>query len=468
MSAAPSDPPAADSSSATSSVSRLVQLGRLVDRGNWLTVGGWSLFAASTLFAALFAGPESVATAAVEPPAPVESLAESQDEAPTADQEPETMPLRVASLPGAGPIRQWPAPPADYEPPRPDASPDFAEAMAEPLPTPEPFEAPTAPPPPAEPSDIWTDTLADLPPAALDDLTAMRERFGSVVPFAPSHGAPLPVMPEPAPASPRPSAEQSAELATLHATIAAARTNLAGAFTPGYRRVESNGPTGDVRVNLTPGSLTETGRPLDLALTGPGWFALIGDGGSASATLTRDGSFRVQDGSLVLAADSSWRVRGTSGGPIAIEDDLTSLHIDAAGHVLGVHAGEADEVIVGRVAVVAPADAAAVEPLVGSLYRPLGPVHPVANAPAKPGFVEQANVDVAAELARIEQATQILALLGTAPALTAHRSPTTAMAEAFEVSASRPSSMPSHTPKPTPTPAEEMSAGWFGGCDRPR
>lgn len=68
-------------------------------------------------------------------------------------------------------------------------------------------------------------------------------------------------------------------------------------------------------IDLSQGSLRVTGNSLDLALSGSGFFSVEGPNGPL---YTRNGSFRVSaDGKL---ADSENRaVRGSDGGPIAIE-----------------------------------------------------------------------------------------------------------------------------------------------------
>ena len=368
---APDRDPAADPPPPTSP---LVRVGRLVDRANLLTVGGWGLFAASTVLAAALAAPA---------PGPTETV----EAVPVAAPEP----VRTAAVPA----RSWPAPPDGFEPPPVEEPPPAAAfAAAE----------------PCTQADVWADTLSDLPPAAADDLNAIRERFGSVVPFAP----PPPVPTAPVPALPVRSRATPADAAALHVAVRTARANLAGAFTPGYRRVEAGGANGEPRVTLVPGPLRETGRPLDLALTGPGWFALLGVNSEQPPTLTRAGLFGVRGGFLVSAPAPDRRVMGEGGGPIAVPADATALRFDETGrlHVTRPVGGEPREKIAGRVAVVAPADPAAVAPLSGSLYRPTAPIHPVPDAPVRPGCVEGANVDPGAELGRLDVAERLLGRLG--------------------------------------------------------
>ncbi len=420
MSAAPPDPPAADGPTASptadgstaspppapsSFADPLVRLGRLVDQRNLLTIGGWGLFAASTVFAATLTAPGPAAPAAV---------VERDEVRPPAKPSPPLAarpPVRVAALPGAAPLRRWPSPPEGYLPPPPesrDACTSFPTELKdfclEPPETADPPRRESRPESLPGSSDVWRDFLADLPPAVADDLTAMREQFGSVVPFAPSAATPAP-LPAPVNVAPARPVVKAVAHPEWRAALAAARMNLAGAFTPGFQRVEPTGAADGLRVEPTPGPLRDTGRPLDLALIGKGWFAAVGDG---PTMLTRAGSFLVRDGRLVFALDPTRRVRGSHGEPIAVADDLFNLRFDAWGQLHADHAVEEDVGVIGTVAVVAPAEAAAVELLGGAWYRTAEPVFVLKDAPTAGGFQEDSNVDVTAEIAGFDLARAVL------------------------------------------------------------
>ncbi|WJF90428.1 flagellar basal-body rod protein FlgF [Paraburkholderia bonniea] len=66
--------------------------------------------------------------------------------------------------------------------------------------------------------------------------------------------------------------------------------------------------------DFTPGPIQQTGNPLDVAVQGPGWFAVLGADGNEA--YTRAGNFQVdQNGQLVNA--SGLQVLG-SGGPLSV------------------------------------------------------------------------------------------------------------------------------------------------------
>lgn len=409
----------------------LVRLGRLADRGNLLTVGGWTLFAASTLFAAAFAGPDAatapatpVAAADAAEPDPPSSERLTQEEQTPLESAPRT-PVRVAVLPGGGGMRVWPSVPEGYRPPPlPPVPAD--ESPAVPLPDGPParpaFAPPAAVPPPevadGPPADLsanpWADALSDLPPAAAADLNALREQFGPLVPPVPA----VPVVPVVPPVEARPEVPDE-----LQAALRTVRRNILGAFTRGYRRVEPGGTQTSGRVILTPGPVRETGRPLDLALTGPGWFAVVPQSEGGPQRLTRDGGFRVSGGKLGFEWDGACHVLGEGGGPIEVPPGLTGLRVGDDGRVYGTDPAGGAERVLGRVAVVAPADAAAVRPSGGRTYLAPAQVSAVSHFTARAGCVEGANVDLAAELARLDALQAAAAALRTLPTVASGDTP---------------------------------------------
>ena len=216
---APEVPPAAPGSPPSRFDAALLRFGRFADRTKLLTVGGWGLFGVSTVLGAALAvppvgGPAAVSVIpAVGPPAPL----------PNDSAEPLPLPHRTAQL-----DRRWPAVPETFDPP----PADWADA-------PPPVRPPRLEPI-TEPDDApWDAALADLPPAAREDLAAVRERFGSVTDSLPRFPAAEPFAPAlpAAPVSRR--AGGDPDLAGLRHAAAVCRHNLANAYTPGYRRLEA-------------------------------------------------------------------------------------------------------------------------------------------------------------------------------------------------------------------------------------
>lgn len=117
--------------------------------------------------------------------------------------------------------------------------------------------------------------------------------------------------------------------------------NMANVRTPGYKRLVATGASFDDLVNrgerneaartaklsdMGAGAIQQTGRPLDVAITGPYFFELMA---GQRPVYSRQGSFQL---------DAQGRLIGVSGNPVmgaAGEIRLTSAapEIDAQGHI---------------------------------------------------------------------------------------------------------------------------------------
>jgi flagellar basal-body rod protein FlgF len=102
--------------------------------------------------------------------------------------------------------------------------------------------------------------------------------------------------------------------------------NLANVNTTGFKREVpfSELLTGSGDVNLRKitsqeqGSVVQTSNPLDVAITGKGFFVLKGEDGETE--ITRDGRFKLSENGLLVNADGLM-VMGTN-GPISLEDQI--------------------------------------------------------------------------------------------------------------------------------------------------
>jgi flagellar basal-body rod protein FlgG len=105
------------------------------------------------------------------------------------------------------------------------------------------------------------------------------------------------------------------------------RAEKAGDVVPPPTAVATPVTSDYVLTDFSQGPVSQTGNPLDVALTGDGFFVVKTDRGER---LTRGGSFTIDSGGYLAASDGS-RVQGTSGdisvppqgGPIAIGTDGT-------------------------------------------------------------------------------------------------------------------------------------------------
>jgi len=148
---------------------------------------------------------------------------------------------------------------------------------------------------------------------------------------------------------------------------------------------------GDVRLDVRDGALASTGRPLDLAIDGDGFFVVETADGDR---YTRNGHFTL-DADRRLVTEDGYAVKGVD-GPIVVGDREGELNVDADGTVWnGVTRA-------GRLAVVAFADPARMTREQGTL---LGagdqPAVAVAAPAVRAGTLEQSNVSIADRLAAI-------------------------------------------------------------------
>lgn len=153
---------------------------------------------------------------------------------------------------------------------------------------------------------------------------------------------------------------------------------------------------GPRRVDFSAGTITPTGRDLDLALDGPGFFVVDAPGGER---YTRNGHFnRSADGRLVT--NDGYPVLGVNGPIQLTEQGLTAIEEDGT-----VRSGDA---IVGKLKIVAVDDLTRLRREGSSLFAP-----PEGETPAtverplvRSGALEGSNVSVVDRMARIVEVTR--------------------------------------------------------------
>lgn len=193
------------------------------------------------------------------------------------------------------------------------------------------------------------------------------------------------------------------QLGTDVDALASISRNVANLQTPGYRAERMSGDfAASAGLNAVPdqrdGSLAQTGRSLDLALRGPGFFAVERQG---QTLLARSGSFQIDaDGALVTRQGD--RVLGQS-GPISIEAGLLTadapLRVDADGQLW---AGQAP---LGQLQVVAVAEPLQLRSMGNGAFRYDG-ARAQWQGSVVQGAVEAANVDPADEMLRLMELTR--------------------------------------------------------------
>lgn len=188
--------------------------------------------------------------------------------------------------------------------------------------------------------------------------------------------------------------------------------NLANLSTSGFRAdlhsfssLPIEGPGVDSRVNavvesygtdFTPGPVANTGRDLDVAINGAGFFAVQAPDGSEA--YTRAGDLRVNSGGL-LTNGAGHLVLG-DGGPLAVPPN-NSLTIGSDGTVTVQPVGQGPEalVVVDRLKLVNPDTARLAKGSDGLLHLPDGEIADAdAAVTITSGALEQSNVNVAMTL----------------------------------------------------------------------
>src|SRR3546814_815591 len=154
--------------------------------------------------------------------------------------------------------------------------------------------------------------------------------------------------------------------------------------------------------DFTPGALVETGRDLDVAVSGPGWMAVQNHEGGES--YVRTGSLNV-DALGVLRAGNGMPVMG-NGGPIAVPPEQ-KIEIGQDGTISIRAMGEGPRVMaeVDRIKLVNPDLRNMTKGLDGAIRTKDGQPAPIdANVQLVSGFQEASNVNA------VDEMTSVLAL----------------------------------------------------------
>jgi flagellar basal-body rod protein FlgF len=182
-----------------------------------------------------------------------------------------------------------------------------------------------------------------------------------------------------------------------------AAQNMSNMTTPGYKArrwfplaatVDSNGssPNTGSMIDFAQGQLQNTGNPLDLALSGTGFFVVRSDDGTY---YTRDGQFvRGSDGRIETSGGLA--LQAASGGDITVTSANPQILTD--GTVLD--GGQP----VARVATAKFSDLSSLKPAGGGLFTASSDDSEDGNAQIHQGMLETSNVSTADEMISIMSA----------------------------------------------------------------
>ena len=314
-----------------------------------------------------------------------------------------------------------------------------------------------------EERDIWYDELKSIPAGVVRDLLQVRKQLRSlpralhkadaaVTPPARAAVRIAEVFAEPASQSRRqPFPDWIPTLAALEQATSLSWHNVANSITPGFKRIrwhliDAYGPVSDEELDaeaahgdatrpskLTPvqvegcrlavplldlkqGTLVETGRPLDLAIDGDGFFV---------ATLNEKPVF-TRCGAIGLDAKRRLCLTLVEGSavlqpPVTIPDDAQEIQITATGEVLVLRVIGSDPQPVGRLQLARFAAPERLRPIGATLLAAteasgsaeLGEPDAAGRGAIQQGCLEQSNVDDESELADIERLQSLLKSLPT-------------------------------------------------------
>jgi len=190
--------------------------------------------------------------------------------------------------------------------------------------------------------------------------------------------------------------------------------NLANLSTPSYKResvqfeqymipVQATEAEGGGKVNvsfvldrgvvrdISNGRMESTSAPLDVAITGKGYFAVQTPDGER---YTRNGHFKLDEGGRLVTGDGH-PVQG-EGGEITVQPEDGEIHIAADGTV------STDTGQVGKIRVVTFEDERALKKAGASLYDADGQAAaPSLGAKLRQGMIETSNVEPVIEIAHM-------------------------------------------------------------------
>lgn len=170
-------------------------------------------------------------------------------------------------------------------------------------------------------------------------------------------------------------------------------------------RLGSGAMIAGAQLLLDQGALRETGRALDIAIQGAGFFQV--QAGEGRVAYTRDGAFHTdREGYLVTAAGARLVP------PVAVPPDAVRIEVRPDGQVLAERGQPGAPEPVGTIALTMFPNPAGLLALGGNLFGATDAAGPAQTGPAgseargtlQAGALEGSNVDFAAEMTRLVQA----------------------------------------------------------------
>ena len=300
-----------------------------------------------------------------------------------------------------------------------------------------------------EDRQVWLDVLRGLPPEDALGILKLWKRFGTRSGDSPSSliGSARPFL-EPSSAKPLTTLDNQTShtgAGRLVRQLQAARSvligNLTHAWSPGHQRIEPilfspsslspededvpplavsavdqlDDPHAPIakRIDLTPGELRYTARPLDVAIGGMGFFIVEREG---QTLFTRTGRLALDEQRRLILADQ--RLPCLLHPEIVIPETATQITIDQYGAVAVADRDADGKVVIGQINLALFLDPTALTPLDGPLYAPNSDSGPAwIDRPSRDNrgllsqfHLEAANISFDSELRRIRQIDELIEL----------------------------------------------------------
>lgn len=145
------------------------------------------------------------------------------------------------------------------------------------------------------------------------------------------------------------------------------------------------------------GSMTQTGRPLDFAIEGEGFFVLETGAGDR---FTRDGRFTLNDTGEIIASDGA-KLLDDQGNPITVNPEGEELVMSESGQL---YQGEA---LLGKVGVTSFTDLGLLEKVGDNRFRATqNDQREEADVMMRQGFTEHSNVNPILEMTRMMEVSR--------------------------------------------------------------
>lgn len=268
-----------------------------------------------------------------------------------------------------------------------------------------------------EARDIWFEQMKDLPPGVVADMLNFRKQANAAEPLLP----PAEMLPAP---RDRPHTLSATTRQALERAARVHRTNLLMANVTGYRQqlpilaAVASGEAIELehlgtRLAVTVGLYEATQRPLDMALSGPGWFTVtLGD----ERLYTRNGHFSLDpEGHLGLMTSRGF---APVVPPIQLPETAVQIEVQANGKVSVLEKETKEVRLVGELEVVSFLDDAALRlhpsgcyaatPEAGASARRLPANKANSVTEVRNGVLEGSNVVVEAEQRALDRIHALL------------------------------------------------------------